>query len=101
MSKDKREVLYEAPSIEYETPKKKKRDKPAEQEGVAVFLKELGGCWCGKDVPGCDGSGSRVTNLWGKYYNFTCPNGHNNTDVNSTIRQAAIKAGLVREETDG
>jgi len=101
MSKDKDEVEYETPTLEYETPKKKKRDKPAEyqQGGIDAFLQELGGCWCGKNVPGCDGSGSRVTNLWGKHYNYTCPNGKNNTRVNPTIRQAAINAGLVKEDT--
>ncbi len=103
MSKDRNEIEYEAPAIDYETPKKKKREKPTvvNQEGIAAFLKELGGCWCGRAVPGCDGSGSRVTNLWGKHYNYTCPNGKNNTSVNSTIRQAAVNAGLVKEEPNG
>ena len=98
MSKDKNEVEYEIPKVTYETPKVEYSTPKKKSKGIDAFVEELGGCWCGNNVPGCDGSGSKVTHLWGKYYNYTCPNGKNNTRVNTTIRQAAINAGLVKEE---
>lgn len=101
MSK-KNEVEYEAPAVEIETPTMElETPKRESQKGIKAFLRELNGCWCGKNVPGCDGSGSRVTHLFKNYYNFTCPNGHNNTRVKPAVRQSAVNAGLIKEESNG
>ena len=95
MSKSKSEIDFETPMAgPSETPKR--FSKPRGQKGVQAFLDELGCCVCGR--PDADASKVRVTHLWKHYYNYTCPHGLGNTRVNATIRQAAINAGLVKEE---
>lgn len=96
MSK-KPDIEYEAPTVEYETPRRESNTKG--QKGVKAFLKELGSCVCGR--PDADASKVRVTNLWGNFYNFTCPHGFANTTVKPAVRQAAVSAGLIKEESNG
>ena len=82
------EVDYETPAVEFETPRR-------ETKTAASSTCAPGFCWCGKKAPGCDGSPTTVTNLWGDQYLYVCPNGRDRTSVDRKVFEAAVDAGLV------
>ena len=92
MRGSKREVEYEAPTVEYETPSSAEPETPRAKPSNAF---DPGYCWCGKRVLGCTGNPTKVNVYGPKAVMFICPTGRDESSITKELYELARKAGLV------